>query len=89
MNVILVGPCGVGKSVVGKSFANRAKLIYLDFDALGVADMEKRKGENSPFSRSRLNFRQSIPIIMDTTIGRYVLDIGGSTIFHAKANNNE
>ena len=89
MNVIFVGPCGVGKSVVGKSFANRAKLKYLDFDALGIADSKERKGGISPFSRTGLNFRLSIPIIMNTTIGGHVLDIGGSTVFYANADNNE
>jgi shikimate kinase len=89
VNVILVGPCSVGKSVVGKSFANRAKLKYLDFDALGIADMEERKGGISPFSRTWLNFRQSVPIIMDTSTRGHVLDIGGSTVFHANADNNE
>lgn len=92
MNVVLVGPCGVGKSAVGAvgaSFANRTKLKYLDFDALGIADMNERKENKSPFSRTWLNFIQSIPIIMDSTIEGYVLDIGGSTVFHAKADNNE
>lgn len=89
MNVLLVGPCGVGKSVVGKSFANRAQLKYLDFDALGIEDMKKRKAGKSPFSRTGLNFRQSIPIIMDATIRGHVLDIGGSTVFYANADNNE
>lgn len=89
MNVILVGPCGVGKSAVGVSFANRAKLKYLDFDALGIVDMDEHKVNKSLFSRRWLNFRKSIPMIMETTVGGYVLDIGGSTVFHANADNNE
>lgn len=89
VNFILAGSCGVGKSVVGKYLANHAKLKYLDFDALGIKDMEERKGGTSPFSRTGLNFRQSIPMIMDTSIDGYVLDIGGSTVFHEKADNNE
>jgi shikimate kinase len=89
MNFIFAGPCGVGKSVVGKSLANRAKLKYLDFDALGITDMEERKGSISPFSRTGLNFIKSIPMIMDTSVEGYVLDIGGSTVFHEKVDNNE
>lgn len=89
VNFILAGPCSVGKSVVGEHLANHAKLKYLDFDVLGIKDMEKRKGSISPFSRTGLNFRQSLPMIMATSIEGFVLDIGGSTVFHEKADNKE
>ncbi len=52
MNLVLVGPCGVGQSTVATSLANRANMIYLDFDALRIADMQKRKGHVSPFTIS-------------------------------------
>jgi shikimate kinase len=90
MKVVLVGPCGVGKSTVAKCLANRVKIPHLDFDEIGIQDMHKRKGGISPFSVSRLNFRQSIPtIIPDAISTSFVLDIGGDTVFRKKADNKE
>ncbi len=79
----------MGKSVVGEHLANHAQLKYLDFDVLGIKDMEERKESISPFSRTGLNLRQSIPMIIDTSIEGFFLDIGGSTVFHEKADNKE
>ena len=85
MKVVLVGPCSVGKSTVAKLLANRANIVCLDFDEIGIQDMQKRKGQVSPFSSSRLNFMQSIPtIILNTTSTGFVLDIGGDTVFRKK-----
>lgn len=90
MKVVIVGPCGVGKSTVAKILANRANVTYLDFDEIGIQDMQKRKGQVSPFSASKLNFLQSIPtIILSTTSSRFVLDIGGDTVFRKNADNDE
>jgi shikimate kinase len=90
MKVIFVGPCGVGKSTVAKSFANRANIMCLDFDEIGILDMQKRKGQISPFSSSRLNLMQSIPtLISNPTSTEFVLDIGGGTVFLENADNNE
>jgi shikimate kinase len=90
MKVVIVGPCGVGKSTVAKFLANRANTLYIDFDEIGIQDMKKRKGKVSPFSASRLNFMQSIPtIIPNTTSTRFVLDIGGDTVFRKKADNDK
>jgi len=88
MKVVIVGPCGVGKSTVAKFLANRANTPYLDFDEIGIQDMQKRKGQISPFSVSGLNFMQSIPIIIpNTTSAQFVLDIGGDTVFRQNADN--
>lgn len=90
MKVVLVGPCGVGKSTVAKLLANRANVAYFDFDEIGIQDMQKRKGQVSPFSASRLNLMQSIPtIILSTTSARFVLDIGGDTVFRKNADNEK
>lgn len=90
MKVVIVGPCGVGKSTVAKFLANRANTPYLDFDEIGIQDMQKRKGQVSPFSASRLNFLQSIPtIIPDTTFAKFVLDIGGDTVFRKNVDNDK
>lgn len=90
MKVVIVGPCGVGKSTVAKFLASRANTPYLDFDEIGIQDMQKQKGQISPFSASKLNFTQSIPtIIPNTTSSRFVLDIGGDTVFRKNADNDE
>jgi shikimate kinase len=86
MKVVIVGPCGVGKSTAAKLLASRANIAYLDFDEIGIQDMQKRKGQISPFSASKLNFMQSLPAI---TVARFVLDIGGDTVFRKDADNNE
>jgi shikimate kinase len=90
MKVVIVGPCGVGKSTVAKLLADRANTPYLDFDEIGIQDMQKRKGQISPFSASRLNFMQSIPtIIPNTTFAKFVLDIGGDTVFRKNTDNDK
>jgi len=90
MKFVLVGPCGVGKSTVAKSLANRANMAYLDFDEIGIQDMQKQKGQVSPFSGTKLNLMQSIPtIILSTTSTRFVLDIGCDTVFRQNVDNNE
>lgn len=90
MRIVIVGPCGVGKSTVAKFLASRANTLYLDFDEIGIQDMQKRKGQISHFSASRLNFMQSIPtIIPNEPFIKFVLDIGGDTVFRKNANNDE
>ena len=90
MKVVLVGPCGVGKSTIAKLLANRADTPYFDFDEIGIQDMKKRKGQISPFSASGLNLMQSIPtIIPNTSSVRFVLDIGGDTVFRKNTDNDK
>ena len=89
MKLFIAGPCGVGKSTVAKSLANRANIAYLDFDDIGLLDMQKRKGHVSPFSASRLDLMLSMPIILTTTCTDYILDMGGDTVFRKTADNNE
>jgi shikimate kinase len=90
VNLVIVGPCGVGKSTVAMSIARRANLSYLDFDALGLVDMQTRKFQFSPFSVSKLNFRQCLPpLISSVTSAGFVLDIGGETVFRKNVDNHE
>jgi dephospho-CoA kinase len=90
MNVLVAGPCGVGKSAASKLFAQKLGMRYFDFDEIGKQDMQKLKVQISPFSASRLNFMQSIPpIILHSTSTGFVLDIGGDTVFRKSADNNE
>jgi hypothetical protein len=89
VNIVIAGPCGVGKSKVAKSFAHQTRKKYLDFDELGIADMVKRKVGISPFSSSRLNLKQCLPPILDTISIGFVLDIGGDTVFRPRADNDD
>ncbi len=89
MNLVIVGPCGVGKSSVSTVLANRGNLTPFDFDELGIADMQKHKGHISPFSVSRLNLCQSLSPILSTISKEFVLDVGGETIFRPNVDNEE
>jgi len=89
MRLVIVGPCGVGKSTIAKALSIRTKAIYYDFDSLGIADMEKRHGHYSPFSVSALNFRESIPLILVDPHKGFILDIGGVTVFRKNVDNYE
>lgn len=88
--VVLVGPCGVGKSTVGEILAKRICAEYLDFDKIGLMDMEKRKGSVSPFSVSGLDLKKSIPLVIREDFPKgFVLDIGGDTVFRKYKDNDE
>jgi shikimate kinase len=90
MNLVFVGPCGVGKSTVAKSLAEKTNMMYLDFDEVRSKGMEKYKEPFSPFSVSRLNLRKILPlIIQNETSSNFVLDIGGGTVFRETADNDE
>lgn len=89
MNIVLAGPCGVGKSTVAISYAKKNSFVHLDFDAIGETDMRQRKGSVSPFSSSRLNFKECIPNLLSQITTGYILDIGGDTVFRANINNDE
>ena len=86
MNVVLVGPCGVGKSTVGKCVADLANLEYIDFDAEGRLDGVVEK---PPFSKYFLDFKRSLPIVIKNSTTGFVLDIGGDNVFNRNANNDE
>ena len=89
MNVLIAGPCAVGKSTLAKSLSTQTGKKYLDFDELGLVDMATRKGGILPFSKSGLNFKLSLLPIIEKISGEFILDIGGDTVFYSRANNNE
>jgi hypothetical protein len=89
MNLVIVGPSGVGKSAVCKAIANQRNSIPLDFDQLGLTDMEKQKGHISPFSVTGLNLMQSLSPMLSTISKEFVLDIPCATIFRANVNNED
>ena len=89
MNVMLVGPCGVGKTTVSMRVAVLAKLKYHDFDAIGIAHMKKVNPLISPYSKSRLNLKKSLHLILGQAATRFILAMGGDTVFNKCANNDE
>jgi shikimate kinase len=89
MRLVICGPCGVGKSTIARALSNLTRTIYLDFDFQGIVDMENRHGQISPFSVSALNFKDSIPLILNTPNQDFILDIGGDTVFRKNTDNEE
>lgn len=87
MNIILSGPCGVGKSTIGKVLAKRIRVKYLDFDELGFVDMERRSFGISPFSIAGFNLPQCFSIMLNNPTDRFVLDIGGENVFRQNTDN--
>lgn len=88
MNFIIVGPCGVGKSTISKDYSQGADLLYLDFDELGMIDMQNQKGQKSPFSATFLDLPKILPDIISSHNSQgFVLDLGGDTVFRKNADN--
>jgi hypothetical protein len=81
INIIISGPCGVGKSAAAKRYALQTQMKYLDFDELRATDMERRKGEISPCSVSYLDLTKCLPPMLENISSNFVLDIGGDTVF--------
>jgi len=87
INLAIVGPCGVGKSTVAKIVCSDLQINYMDFDALGIEDMNSRRIGFSPYSVSKLNFHS----VFDNQkiLGKFLLDIGGDTVFRPNVDNDE
>jgi cytidylate kinase len=82
-NVILAGPCGVGKSAVSELLTHKMGMRYLDFDTI-------RSSKNYPLcSLSKLNIIECLSSELNCNTRRFVLDIGGDTLFRKNADNNE
>ena len=89
MNIVIAGPCGVGKSTIASSFAQKAGMVFLDFDDLRAVEMGRKREGFSPCSVSKLNLKECLPSILDTLSTGFVLDIGGDTVFRPNANNDD
>jgi len=87
MKLVVVGPCGVGKSRISRIIAENANVVYIDFDEIRAADMNRRRGQVSPCSVSRLNLRKCIPYVLDPYPEGFILDMGGDTVFRSNADN--
>ncbi len=87
MNLIMAGPCGVGKSAVSKLLSDRLSMMYLDFDEIGTIDMKTRKGSVSPCSVSKLNLMECLQPHLDKITVDFIMDLGGDSIFRPHADN--
>jgi len=83
MNIIVAGPCGVGKSTTSCLFAQQAGMKYLDFDKL-------RATKNSlACSLRSLNIIECLSQELNSAFMSFLLDIGGGTVFRPNTNNDE
>ena len=87
MNILISGPCGVGKTTISKKIALSMGRNYFNFDEIGLLDMEERKPNISPFSHFGLNLLECMRIMLEKNKGEFILEIGGDNIFRQGANN--
>jgi len=83
MNIVITGPCGVGKTTVAKTLIHRTGMEYIGFDERGIARV------NSPFASMWLNLRECLPLLVKDKSKRFVLDFGFGNIFRSKVDNIE
>lgn len=89
MNIVIAGPCGIGKSTIAKSFAQEAGRAFLDFDDVRAEEMSRRSTGFSPCSVSKLNLQECLPPVLSALTREFVLDIGGDTVFRPHTDNDE
>jgi len=83
LNLIFAGPCGVGKSTIAKIYSQQFNLAYLDFDELRRVHAEK-----TSFSLKYLNLKDVLQnIAPNLSSTKFLLDIGGDTVFRRNTNN--
>ncbi len=83
MNIIIAGPCGVGKSTISSLFAQKTGMEHLDFDEL-------RATKNSlECSLRSLNIMECLSKELNSNSESFLLDIGGGTVFRLNTNNDE
>ena len=85
MRMIIVGPCGIGKSTIAKLIAYHKKIECLDLDELKLTGQVNRL----PCSISYLNLKECLKDILDRQSHGFVLDIGGGTVFRKDRDNTE
>jgi shikimate kinase len=79
----------LGKSTITQSFAQKAVLVFLDFDDIRAVEMSRKKEGFSPCSVSKLNLKECLPSILDSLSTGVVLDIGGDIVFRPNVNNDD
>jgi shikimate kinase len=90
VKLIFAGPCGVGKSTIARLIeAQFENIKYLDLDTIRAQSYEKYKGQLSPCSLHSLDLKKCLESTLNLYSTGFILDIGGTTIFRHKANNEE
>ena len=84
MNIVIAGPCGVGKSTVAKPLAEQVQAEYLDFD-----EIRATKKNSIPCMLSRLNIIECLSSELALFKLGFVLDVGGGTVFRPNTDNVE
>ena len=88
VNIILSGPCGVGKTTVGAWLANLLLARFVDFDRLRSQYFPAETAvAPSPFSVSYLDLLECLPAIRAQVPADFVLAIGGDTLFRRNVSN--
>lgn len=83
MNIIIAGPCGVGKSTIASMLAKKTGMKYLDFDEIRATK------NDPPCSLSKINIIECLSHELRNASIRFILDIGGGTVFRQTTNNDE
>lgn len=89
MRIVVAGPCGVGKSTVAKLLADQWGVKYLSLDEIRSDDMRKRAGQISPCSVSKLDLKECLGPILNAHSEKFVLDLGGDSVFRKGKDNEE
>jgi hypothetical protein len=81
------GPCGIGKTTLGKLLSKKLGLNFIDHDEM----KDKIKLNPNPCSLSYLNlddcFRASLTV--EGNPNTFIFSVGGDSIFRSNANNDE
>jgi shikimate kinase len=89
MNLVITGPCGVGKSTIAKSIADRMGIVFLDFDEHRATEMGNTYLGHHPCSVSYLNLKECLYTKLEKISTNFILDIGGDTIFRLGVDNED
>lgn len=87
--LFIAGPCSVGKSTVSNIVSKYLSIEYLDYDNLGIKDMENNNHQISPFSLMGFNLKKSIYPLIENNSNGFIIDMGGENVFrHGVDNDN-
>jgi shikimate kinase len=89
MNLIISGPCGVGKSTIGEIIAERMGMVFLNLDEHRDNKMGNYPRGLDPCSVSFLNLKECMYATIDRLSTSFILDIGGDTVFRRGVDNDD
>ena len=79
MNILLSGVCGIGKTAIASRLSKNLRIKHINLD----------KFSNLPCTRGCFDLNKCMPILQKEISGEFILDVGGSTIFHRGGNNDK